>query len=143
MQPLKSRMADQPRAAEFQHQVIKGMVRTESIGSCMSSRIAEVLSVLRLISGAAARPISLAEVRFRRLHATKAVASERSITPETVRDACTRQLYPHVKGVAHFDALVHAWLSSGARALETALSHHTVDRTDADAVARFFAERRT
>ena len=104
----------------------------------MSSRIHEVLGVLRILRTASSADSSVTDLRRRRMAATRIVASERKITPETVRDACTRQLHPHVRGIANFDALVLDWLRGDCAALRSALLHHTVDATDDAAVDRFF-----
>lgn len=107
----------------------------------MSSRVAEVLGVLQQIHLRGSTSISKMEVRRRRLDATKRVAAQHNITHETVRDACTRQLKPHVQGVDQFDSMVHAWLTRGSTDLRAALLHHSVDSSDDAAVDRFFAER--
>src|SRR4051812_2632851 len=107
----------------------------------MSSRIAEVLGVLQLIHTGASSSISKMETRRRRLDATKRIAAQHSITHETVRDACTRQLEPHVRGIDQFDSMVHAWLTSESTDMRAALLQHAVDSADFTAVERFFAER--
>jgi hypothetical protein len=107
----------------------------------MSSRIAEVLGVLKEVAENARSGASLADVREHRLSATKRIAEARGIEEETVRDACTRQLKPHVQGVAEFDALVHKWLANDSPELRTTVLHHTVDDTDKNAVERFFSHR--
>lgn len=105
----------------------------------MSSRVSEVLKVLQLLSSLRAQRLSVADVRDRRIAATKEVADTLEITHETVRDALTRQMRPHIRGVGHFDALVHEWLTSGSRELETVVRHHAIDRGDAHAIDAFFA----
>lgn len=104
----------------------------------MSSRIAEVLSVLRLIRTPSPQALSLEQVRRRRLAAAKYVARDRGITHETVRDACTRQLEPHIRGIAEFDEMVRDWVAGDGRELRAALLQHTVDVSDSAAVDRFF-----
>lgn len=104
----------------------------------MSARYHEILAVLRSIASGRSDGFSLPEIRRRRLSAIKEVAKERGITHETVRDACTRQLKPHVRGVETFDKLVSEWLANGSPELELAIRHHAVDALDILALDEFF-----
>lgn len=104
----------------------------------VSSRISEILSVLKLLASTPASDLTLEEVRRQRIQATKEVADDLGITHETVRDALTRQLHPDVHGIRSFDGLVLAWLRDESRTLEHAVQQHTVDSTDAAAVTNFF-----
>lgn len=105
----------------------------------MSARLNEILGVLGSIASSGTRPSSLLEIRRRRLFAVKEVSKRLEITHETVRDACTRQLSPHVNGIDEFDRLVRDWLSGTSRNLESILHLHAVDRDDSVLIDRFFA----
>lgn len=105
----------------------------------MSARLDEILAVLAIIASSGGASFSLPEIRRRRLFAIKEVAKQLGITHETVRDACTRQLRPHVEGVDKFDKLLLDWLASGSTALETAVRHHTVDYQDVRRLDEFFS----
>jgi hypothetical protein len=105
----------------------------------MSSRLNEILGVLGTIASSGTGRSSLLEIRRRRLFAVKEVARQLDITHETVRDACTRQLKPHVNGIDEFDHLVLEWLSGRSRNLQTVLQHHAVDRDDAARIDHFFS----
>jgi hypothetical protein len=78
----------------------------------VSSRITEILSVLRILRRVPPAMLTFDEVRRRRIDATKEVAETLGITHETVRDALTRQLHPHVVGIRAFDSLVRVILES-------------------------------
>jgi hypothetical protein len=105
----------------------------------MSSRLNEILGVLGSIASSGTGQSSLIEIRRRRLFAVKEVAKQFDITHETVSDACTRQLKPHVNGIEEFDRLVLEWLSSRSRNLQAVLQHHAVDRDDATRIDHFFS----
>ena len=106
----------------------------------MSARLDEILGVLGSIAAISTARVTLPEVRRRRLYALKEVAKRLGITDETVRDACTRQLEPHVEGVDKFDRLVLDWLAGRSREIEAAIRHHAVDETDRSRIDQFFAK---
>ena len=62
---------------------------------------------------------------------------------ETIRDACTRRLWPDVSSVSHFDRLVTAWLNGDDTKLREAILKHLNFPEQKDIVIDFFREFQT
>lgn len=96
----------------------------------MSSRIEEILEVVREAqslhaSGHPCRPIS----ELRR-NAVVAVARRRHVTTNTIADKFVRQLRPEVQGTAGFDRLLEEHLQKSSAALRNVLIAHATGRDD-------------
>jgi len=96
----------------------------------VSSRIEEILDVVREAQSLHAdkrsdRPIS----ELRRI-AVETVARKRNVTSSTVADKFVRQLRPHVQGTADFDRLLEAHLQKSSADLRGVLFAHANGRDD-------------
>ena len=70
-----------------------------------------------------------------RRKAVASVAKRRGIYNQSVLDKFIRQLQPDVRGAAHFDMLLEAWLLSDSDQLKNILLKHKRDRLDEDIIS--------
>ena len=73
-----------------------------------------------------------------RRDAMKAVAENRGVTLDTIRDACVRRLSPDVTGVLEFDAMLEEWLHGRSHRMKQVLYRHQIDRGDGPLIDGFF-----
>lgn len=104
----------------------------------MSQKIDDVLEVLAAIRGGYHLDQS-GSLRDARRNAVRAIAKERGVTCQTIRDAYLRRLEPDIRGTPAFDRATENWLSRKSDALRKTLEKHALDPGDRVQLEKFFS----
>lgn len=104
----------------------------------MSSRIEQVLEVLKGVKEEYLENQSQHPVSSLRLKAVQQVASKREITNNSVSDKYIRQLKPDIQNTDDFDKCLSDWLIKGDNKIRRILLSRAVSKNDKDYINHFF-----
>lgn len=104
----------------------------------MSSRIEQVLEVLREVKEEYLRNQSQHPIPSLRKMAVQSVAERRRITQNSVADKYIRQLKPHIQKTDDFDKFLSDWLVRGDDRIQEILLTRTITKKDKDYINQFF-----
>lgn len=104
----------------------------------MSSRIEQVLEVLKEVKEEYLKNQSQHPISSLRKTAVHQVATRRNITQNSVADKYIRQLKPHIQKTDDFDKFLSSWLVKGDDKIQQILLTRTVTQEDKDYINKFF-----